>query len=75
MILKAPPWGATICVRGTVFLENPACERVYEDRYVVWGRMAWGFAHEYKVHADTQRSAALDEYLASVATTSEFRTA
>ena len=41
-------------------------ERVYENRYVIWGRLRWGLLREYEVYEDTQRAKALDEYLARV---------
>jgi hypothetical protein len=36
---------------------------VYENRYVIWGRMAWGKLREYEVYEDTQKAKALDEWL------------
>ena len=36
---------------------------VYENRYVIWGRIAWGRVKECEVYEDTQRAKALDEYL------------
>lgn len=65
VILKGPPWRTTLCVRGTVFLDGPDGERVYDNRYVIWGRMAWGLVREYEVYEDTEKSAAFDEYLAA----------
>lgn len=65
VIVKGPPWKMTLCVRGTDHLENSQGETVYENRYVIWGRMAWGLLREYEVYEDTQKSAALDEYLAA----------
>jgi hypothetical protein len=35
-----------------------------ENRYVIWGRLAWGRLKEYEVYEDTQKAKALDEYLA-----------
>jgi hypothetical protein len=32
---------------------------------VIWGRISWGRLREYEVYEDTQKSKALDEYLAS----------
>jgi ketosteroid isomerase-like protein len=64
VVVKGPPWNTTLCVRGTVHLDAPTGARVYENRYVIWGRMAWGLLKEYEVYEDTQKSAALDEYLA-----------
>ena len=37
---------------------------MYENRYVIWGRMAWGRLRAYEVYEDTQRTRALDEYMA-----------
>ena len=54
----------TLCVRGTDYLKSPEGETVYENRYVIWGRMAWGLVKEYEVYEDTQKSVALDEHLA-----------
>ena len=65
-MLKGFPWKQTICVRGHIHLDSPAGERVYENRYVLWGRIAWGLLREYEVYEDTQKTGPLDEYLASV---------
>ncbi len=63
VVAKGPPWNTTLCVRGTVHLKTPAGETVYENRYVIWGRMSWGLVRDYEVYEDTQKAAALDEYL------------
>jgi hypothetical protein len=65
VVVKGPPWKTTLCVRGTDYLESPEGEIVYENRYVIWGRASWGLLKEYEVYEDTQKAAALDEYLAS----------
>jgi ketosteroid isomerase-like protein len=64
VVVKGPPWNMTLCVRGTDHLDSPEGERVYQNRYVIWGRMSWGLLKDYEVYEDTQKSAALDEYLA-----------
>jgi ketosteroid isomerase-like protein len=64
VVVKGFPWNQTLCVRGTDYLDNPEGERVYENRYVIWGRLSWGLLREYEVYEDTQRAGALDEYLA-----------
>lgn len=64
VVVKGPPWNMTLCVRGTDHLKSPEGETVYENRYVIWGRMAWGLLREYEVYEDTQKAAALDAYLA-----------
>lgn len=66
VVLKGFPWKQTICIRGTDYLDSPAGERVYENRYVIWGRISWGLLREYEVYEDTQKSKALDQYLASM---------
>ncbi len=66
VVAKGPPWDTTLCVRGTIHLETPAGETAYQNRYVIWGRMSWGIPREYEAYEDTQKSAALDEYLAAV---------
>ena len=64
VVVKGWPWNMTLCVRGTDHLDTPSGERVYENRYVIWGRVQWGLLKEYEVYEDTQRSKALDDYLA-----------
>jgi hypothetical protein len=65
VVLQGFPWRQTICIRGHDFLDSPEGERVYENRYVIWGRISWGLLREYEVYEDTQKSKALDEYLES----------
>jgi ketosteroid isomerase-like protein len=67
VVAKGPPWRTTLTVRGTIHLRSPAGELVFENRYVIWGRMSWGLLREYEVYEDTQKSTQLDEYLAAVA--------
>jgi hypothetical protein len=64
VVLKGPLWNATLVVRGPIHLKGPGGEIVWENRYVLSGRMSWGNLREYEVYEDTQRSAALDDYLA-----------
>jgi hypothetical protein len=63
VILKGFPWRQSICVRGHIHLDDTDEGRVYENRYVIWGRIAWGKLREYEVYEDTERSRGLDEYL------------
>jgi hypothetical protein len=65
VIAKGPPWNTRLVVRGPIHLKNPAGEVVWENRYVIWGRMSWGLLREYEVYEDTQKSTALDDYLAA----------
>ena len=64
-IATGPPWRRTIAVRGTTDLKTPAGDTVHANRYVIWVRAAWGQCTEYEIYEDTQRTAALDEYLAA----------
>ena len=64
VIVKGFPWRQTVCVRGHDLLRSREGELVYENRYVIWGRMAWGKLREYEVYEDTVKSRALDEWLA-----------
>ncbi len=63
VIVKGFPWRQTMCVRGTDHLPGPDGKNVYENRYVMWGRLVWGRLKEYEVYEDTERSKALDEWL------------
>jgi ketosteroid isomerase-like protein len=63
VVVKGFPWKQTVCVRGHDFLDAPDGRRVYENRYVIWGRLAWGLLREYEVYEDTQKTEELDRYL------------
>ena len=67
VIVQGLPWNTTIAIRGTVHLRTPDGDTVYENRYVIWGKVAWGRMRAYEVYEDTEKSAALDEYLAEQA--------
>ena len=43
--------------------DAPDGRRVYENRFVIWGRMSWGRLREYEVYEDTDKPEALDEFL------------
>ena len=65
VIVKGPPWAMTVCVRGHDHLLSPEGETVYENRFVIWGRMVWGRLKEYEVYEDTEKATRLDDYLAA----------
>jgi hypothetical protein len=65
VVLKGFPWRQTICVRGHIHLDDPEQGRVYDNRYVLWGRIAWGKLREYEVYEDTEETTRLDQYLAA----------
>jgi hypothetical protein len=64
VVVRGVPWNMTLVVRGPIYLKSPAGETVWENRYVIWGRMSWGLLREYEVCEDTEKSTALDESLA-----------
>ncbi|MGI8506555.1 MAG: nuclear transport factor 2 family protein [Solirubrobacteraceae bacterium] len=63
VVLKGFPWRHTVCVRGHDYVRSPAGETVYENRFVIWGRLRWGRLEDYEVYEDTEKATALDEYL------------
>jgi ketosteroid isomerase-like protein len=63
IVVKGPPWNLTLCVRGHVYLRSPEGTSVYENRYVIWGRLTRGLLGEYEVYEDTQKTKALDDHL------------
>ncbi len=64
VILKGFPWRQTVCIRGHDVLDSPDGERIYENRFVIWGRISWGLLRDYEVYEDTERVAVLEEHLA-----------
>jgi ketosteroid isomerase-like protein len=64
VVATGMPWRTTVCVRGRDHLNDADGNTVYENRYVIWGRMAWGRLKEYEVYEDTQKADQLDAYLA-----------
>lgn len=64
VVAKGMPWNTTICVRGHDYLAASDGQIVYENRYVIWGRLAWGKLKRYEVYEDTHKADELDAYLA-----------
>jgi ketosteroid isomerase-like protein len=58
------PWNTTMCIRGHDYLRGPDGEVIYENRFVIWGHLAWGRLKEYEVYEDTHKANQLDLYLA-----------
>jgi ketosteroid isomerase-like protein len=65
VIVGGPPWNMTMAMRGWDYVKDPDGQVVYENRYVLWGRMRWGRITEYEAYEDTNKLNALDDYLAS----------
>jgi ketosteroid isomerase-like protein len=63
VIVRGFPWRSTVCIRGHDYLDTPDGERVYANRYVIWGRLAWGRLKQYEVYEDTEKATALDRWL------------
>jgi len=63
VVASGPPWHTTICLRGHDLLDSPGGERVYDNRYVIWGHLRWGRLTDYEVYEDTQKAKALDLWL------------
>jgi ketosteroid isomerase-like protein len=59
------PWRQTVCIRGRSWRDNPAGERVYDNRFVIWAHLSWGRLKAYEVYEDTEKAAGLDAYLAA----------
>lgn len=64
VVVSGPPWRTTFCLRCSDSLRGPDGELVYENRAVLWGTSRWGLVREYEVYEDTERSLALDAWLA-----------
>ncbi|MGI8712578.1 MAG: nuclear transport factor 2 family protein [Solirubrobacteraceae bacterium] len=62
VIVTGWPWRNTVCIRGRDFLRENG-ETVYQNRYVIWGRMAWGRLREYEVYEDTHAANQFDTWL------------
>src|SRR5947209_6255609 len=54
VIVKGTPWRSRVLVRGTDHLDSASGERVYENRYVIWGELRWGKLRTYEVYEDTK---------------------
>jgi len=66
VVLQGWPWRQTVCIRGVAHLDAPDGRRVYENRYVIWGHIAWGKMRAYEVYEDTEKAKGLDGYLESI---------
>jgi ketosteroid isomerase-like protein len=63
VVVNGFPWRQTVCVRGHDYCDAPDGERVYENRYVIWGRLKWGRMKRYEVYEDTEKATAFDQWL------------
>lgn len=65
VVVAGPPWRTTFCMRCSDELRDETGAVVYENRAVIWGRARWGLVRDYEVYEDTERSLALDAWLAA----------
>jgi ketosteroid isomerase-like protein len=63
VVAVGPPWNTTICIRGRDYLKSDTGELVYENRYVIWGKLRWGRLQAYETYEDTEKASALDRWL------------
>jgi ketosteroid isomerase-like protein len=64
ILVSGPPWRTTVCILFTDNLVAPDGTVVYENDGALVGTIVWGKLARYTVFEDTQKSAALDQYLA-----------
>ena len=64
VIATGPPWRTRLVIRARDHLLDERGQVVYENRYVIWGRMRWGRLKEYEVYEDTHKANVLDGWLA-----------
>jgi ketosteroid isomerase-like protein len=57
------PWSMTVAIRGRSWWDSPSGERIYTNRFVIWGRIKWGKLADYEVYEDTHKANELDGYL------------
>lgn len=57
------PWNMSVCIRGRSYVNSPEGERIYDNRFVIWGKLRWGKLYENEVYEDTQKAKALDRWL------------
>jgi ketosteroid isomerase-like protein len=63
VVVKGTPWNSRVMVRGTDHLDDADGNRVYENRYVIWGTLRFGKLHRYEVYEDTKKVGALDDWM------------
>src|SRR5438309_873425 len=63
VVVGGLPWKQTVCIRGRSWRDAPSGERVYDNRFVIWGHLRWGKLTDYEVYEDTEKAAALDDWL------------
>ena len=65
ILAQGPPWDTTLCVHFTDHATDEHGRVVYENRGVIFAKMAWGKIKFGTVYEDTQKVAEFDDYLAT----------
>ena len=68
VVVAGPPWRMTLALRGHDWVDDTTGERVYANRYVIWGVLRWGRVSDYEVYEDTEKALALDRHRLRVST-------
>ncbi len=63
IVVKGAPWDTHVHIHFTDHLDAPDGTRVYENRGVIYGRVAWGKVRYYEVFEDTEKVQAFDAWL------------
>jgi len=63
VVVSGPPWRMTLALRGHDWADDAAGNRVYANRYVIWGTLAWGRLRDYEVYEDTEKTLEFDRYV------------
>jgi ketosteroid isomerase-like protein len=63
VVAKGFPWNSTVVIRGHDHCDAPDGTRVYENRFIIWGRMSWGRLKEYEVYEDTHKANEFDRWV------------
>jgi len=64
ILVNGPPWRTRVCVLFFDRALGPGGETVYENRAVLFGRIAWGKIVHQEDFEDTHKVEAFDRYLA-----------
>lgn len=63
MAVTGPPWSTTVFLQFNDRATSPEGEPIYENRAVIFARIAWGKIRREELYEDTQRTAEFDRYL------------
>jgi hypothetical protein len=63
VVVSGMPWRMTLALRGRDWADDADGNRVYANRYVIWGTLAWGCLRAYEVYEDTEKTVEFDRYV------------